>query len=76
MKRLFGYANEYVRQSDWKDLALLKFCLCSAGILIGTALPQKVRKPVVFTAMGVFIATYIPLILKFLRIAGEGDKEQ
>ena len=35
MKRLFELGNQYVRECDWKDLALVKFCLCAVGIMIG-----------------------------------------
>ncbi len=27
MKNLFEIGNQYVKESDWKDLALIKFCL-------------------------------------------------
>lgn len=27
MNNLFGYADKYLQKSDWKDIALLKFCL-------------------------------------------------
>lgn len=39
MKKLFGYADAYIQQSDWKTLAMLKFCLASIGVLIGVSLP-------------------------------------
>ena len=68
MKKLFDCANAYAKQSDWKDFALLKFCLCAMGVLIGLALPKKAKKPAAFTAMAVFTVTYIPLVTKFLRI--------
>ena len=42
MHKWLSYANEYVRQSDWKDLALIKLCLCSAGVLIGMSLAKRV----------------------------------
>ncbi len=44
MKRLFASADEFVRQSDWKDLAVLKFCLLSLGVLAGMALRKNVRR--------------------------------
>ena len=40
MKRLFELGNQYVRESDWKDLALVKFCLCAMGIMIGLSLQR------------------------------------
>ena len=42
MKRLFEYANEYVAQCTWKELALVKVCLCSLGIIIGLLLPSGI----------------------------------
>ena len=70
MKKLFGYADEFISQSNWKDLALIKFCLCAIGVIWGIVLPKKARKPAVFIALGVFIITYIPLMTKLFRIMG------
>lgn len=69
MKRLFELGNQYVRESDWKDLALVKFCLCAMGIMIGTQIPTKHKRVVVAGAFGVFVATYIPLMTKLFMIA-------
>lgn len=68
MKKLLSYGDAFIKQSNWKDLALIKFCLCAIGILWGLALPKKARKPAAMSAMFVFIATYIPLMLKFFSI--------
>lgn len=76
MKKICAYANEFVKQSDWKDLALIKFCLCAVGIMLGMALPKKVHKPVTFIVVVVFIATYIPLMLKLLDIMGVTKKNK
>lgn len=68
MKRLFGYADQYIRHSDWKDLAMIKFCLGAMGVVMGASLPEKHRKTAVCIAGGVFVATYLPLMAKFFRI--------
>ena len=68
MKRLFGYADEYIKQSDWKDLAMIKFCLASMGVIMVVSLSEKRRKPDGWIASGVFVATYLPLMEKFFRI--------
>lgn len=47
MKNLFAIADEYLRQSDWRDLALIKFCLFSMGVLAGVLAPKNRRKLVV-----------------------------
>lgn len=44
MKKLLETGNRYAEQSDWKDFALTKFCLCAMGILIGMHIPVKGKK--------------------------------
>ena len=44
MKDLFRLANQYIRESDWMDLARIKLCLCAVGILLGMQIPPKHRK--------------------------------
>ncbi len=68
MKKLFDYATEYAKQSTWKDFALIKFCLCAIGIIIGVLLPKTVTKPALIIAGVVFIITYIPLMVKFIKV--------
>ena len=47
---------------------LLKLCLLSLGLLAGMQLPEKHRKTARVAAVVIFVATYIPLMTKFLRI--------
>ena len=68
MKFLFRSADVYLRQCDWWDLALVKFCLFSIGVIAGVSLPHKAKKPAIVTAAAVFIATYIPLMVKYGKI--------
>ena len=35
MKKLFCYADRYLEKSDWRDIAMLKFCLFSMGFFAG-----------------------------------------
>ena len=78
MKNLFGYADKYLQKSDWKDIALLKFCLFSMGVLIGILIGRRWskenRKAAVMAAMLVFIGTYIPLMTKFFGIVMEKEE--
>ena len=41
-------------------------------VMIGVTIPDKHKKTVVGVAAGVFIATYIPLMGKFMEIIGRG----
>ncbi len=68
MKRLFTSADEYLKKSGWKDLALIKFCLFSIGLLVGLQITEKCKKGVRIAASVVFILTYIPLMVKYLGI--------
>ena len=75
MKRIFASADEFVRQSDWKDLAVLKFCLLSLGLLAGMQIAERCKKGVRIAASIVFTLTYIPLMVKYLRILiGKGEE--
>ena len=66
--KLFDKANRYCRESTWKTIAALKLCLFSMGIIVGVLLPDACRTPVLVIFGAVFVATYIPLMAKFVRI--------
>ena len=74
MKKLFCYADRYIRKSDWKDLAMIKFCLFSMGILAGMRIPEKNRKQAGWIAAVVFAVTYIPLMAKFFSVITEKEE--
>ena len=76
MKRLFSAADAYIAKMNWNDLALVKLCLCAAGVMLGLAAPKRVRKWAALGAVAVFVATYLPIMLKFLpHLEGEMRKE-
>ena len=68
MKKLFDAANQYIETSDWKIIAVLKFCLISLGMMIGMAIGKKAKKPVFLSALGIFAVTYVPLMVKFVQV--------
>ena len=82
MKRLIRCANQYIWESDWKLISLLKFCLLSLGICIGLYVPSQKKTDtdakgqkasVSNIAAAAFIVSYIPLMAKFLRIVCADD---
>lgn len=75
MKKLFESADEYLKQSDWKDLTLIKFCLFAMGIIVGTSIGQKEKKPVKAVAFIVFLATYVPLMTKYFNILKSSEDD-
>ena len=74
MKKLIELGNLYASKSDWKDFALVKFCLFSMGLLVGVNAPKKHQKTVTVLSALVFAVTYVPLMSKLLRIAVEKEK--
>ena len=75
MKKLFEVANRYIETSDWKIIAVLKFCLISLGMMLGMWIKPKHRKPIFIGALCVFIASYIPLMVRFYRLfTDSGEK--
>ncbi len=74
MNKLFYYADKYIEESDWKDLAMIKFCLFSMGILAGIQIPKRSRQQAGWIAGAVFVATYIPLMAKFFSVISEKEE--
>ncbi len=66
MKKLFGWADGYLKECTWKDLALIKFCLGSLGVLIGLQVPKKRKKTAAWTAGVIFAFTYVAVMGKFI----------
>ncbi len=73
MKKLFDAANRYIETSDWKLIAVLKFCLIALGMMLGMLIRPRHKKTVFLGALGVFLLSYIPLMLKFYRVFTEKE---
>lgn len=74
LKTLFNSADLYLKESDWKDLALVKFCLFSMGVLVSGFLPQEKKRCAQWAAFVVFVGTYIPLMHKYFRVLKNTSK--
>lgn len=66
MKKLFEAANQYLKGCTWKDMALLKICVCAMGVLMGLAVPGRKKRAAAWAASLIFAASYVPLMGKFL----------
>ena len=75
MKKLLDWANDCIRRWDWKNVALLKFCLLSIGLIVGMQVPKEKRKVVCAAAAAVFLAAYIPLMAKLFRLWTKKSEE-
>ena len=69
MKILLDLGNRYAKESTWKDFALVKLCLFSMGLAVGTQVPDKHKKKAIGAVACVFASTYIPLMTKVFLIA-------
>ena len=67
MKDWLNYADEYIKECDWKDMALIKICLFSLDILVGTLLPRRKKKCILITSSLIYVASYIPIMIKFVK---------
>ena len=66
--KLFEVADRYCKESTWKTMAAVKFCLFSIGIIVGVLLPETSQTPVLVIFGIVFIVAYIPLMRKFFKL--------
>ena len=71
MKKFLEIGNRYAEQSDWKDFALTKICLCAMGILIGLKISDNKKKPIAIIAGISFLVTYTLLMTKVFKIIKE-----
>ncbi len=76
MKFFFDIGDRYCKESGWKTLAALKFCLFSMGMVIGVLLPDRSRTAIIAVFGALFIATYIPLMVKLFRIWKQMKEEK
>lgn len=74
MKKLLWRADKSLQKSDWKDMAMLKFCLFSIGLLAGMQIPARNKKKAGVMAFFVFLITYVPLMAKFIGIVMEKEE--
>lgn len=68
MKKLIAAGNLYLKDMDLTDVALLKICLCSLGVLVGLGASKRHKRPAALLAGGLFVGTYIPLMGKLFKV--------
>lgn len=69
--RFFSWANAYCRKSSWKDLALIRLCLCAEGVLAGLCVPPEKRKKAALGALLVILIASVLLMLRFFQVVKE-----
>ncbi|MDD2956058.1 MAG: permease of phosphate ABC transporter [Oscillospiraceae bacterium] len=76
MNKFLEAGKSYLAEMNLADMALLKFCLCAVGVVLGLCVPKKAQKPVLVVTVLVFLATYVPLMIKFIRVLGGRAEEE
>jgi len=69
VNKLLRTIDQFMWESGWKELGLVKLCSMAAGVIAGVCLPKKAKMPALFASAAVFAATYVPLMVRFFRVA-------
>lgn len=72
---LFKLGNKYCKESDWKDIALLKLCLFSIGLICGVLLASNYKVETLLIATPIFVITYITILRKVIHIWKENKNK-
>lgn len=75
VKKWLAAGRLMVQDMELEDVAALKLCLLSLGVLLGLALPRRKRPTFALFSTIVFIGTYLPLMGKFLVSLVRTDRE-
>ncbi len=69
MTKMKDFFDGYVVEFDWKDVTLMKICMCTFGILLGMNVKYKQKWITRFFASLCFLGTAILLCMRALDIA-------
>ncbi|PKM83881.1 MAG: permease of phosphate ABC transporter [Firmicutes bacterium HGW-Firmicutes-11] len=75
MKELLNYGKKYMEKMNVADMAMLKTCVLSLGVLIGVSIPKTHKKKATAVASVAFAFTYAPLMTKFLSVVLDESKK-
>lgn len=75
MKKLIAAGNLFLKHMDLTDVALLKFCVGAAGVLLGLRVSARHKKSAAFRASFVMALTLVPLLWKWLRVLVSAEEE-
>ena len=76
MLHLWKSAKTYTQRMGVLDLGLLKICCLALGTLMGLTVSRKKKLQTGVLAGGVFAATCLPLMNKFLDVIEETAAEE
>ncbi len=65
MKRLLAFSEDYISTLSLMEFGAFKVCLMCFGLLLGTSVKHTHRRPIRTVAAVGFLATLIPLMVRF-----------
>lgn len=68
-EKLTSFADEAIQDFNWKDIRNLKICVLSIGVILGTAIPSRKKKPVIFVCGVLYVVTLVMLFSKMFGFA-------
>lgn len=66
MKKLTAFLNDYVLECDWKDMALIKTCVCAFGVMLGLTVKKERKKPIMILSSLIFLLTACMTAVRFV----------
>jgi len=72
---LYKSITDCAKQFSLFDFGLLKLCVGSAAVIAGALVPRKHKKNTIAVASIVFSFTLLPLMIKFIRILADKDRQ-
>lgn len=76
VKKWLIAGEQYLKEMDLEDMAVLKICLLSMGTLVGLSISSKGKKAAAVLAGLLCVGTYVPLMSKFVELFSRGEYEE
>jgi hypothetical protein len=74
--KLISKSNDYIKTMDAWDIGLLKTCMLSFGVILGTTMRKENKKKVIASAGLVYAASSIAVIVPYLKFLLDEDQSQ
>ena len=68
IKKIADFLYNSSKKMSFTEYSFFKACVFAAGVLFGLVLPQKSKKTAKAVSAFVFLATYIPLMVRLVEI--------
>ena len=75
VKKWLTAGEQYLKEMDLEDMAVLKLCLLSMGTLVGLGIPLRGKKATAMLAGLLCMGTYVPLMSKFVELLSRAEQK-